>query len=199
MIRPQGRCCLRPSVPPRRFPERARVLPCRPHPKSRSTTVPDRQKSRCTIDFRRMFPYSIRVQMAAMLDLYSPFSRQWLPPTRPCRRHCSWVEQDHQLQVCAPGLHLCTRVAQSQPNPRRDAPARRGRGLQEGRAQVHAAPSRQAEGQDPRLLTGRCKEVALGIAVTGICLYNPDECRSPGHSSGSGCAGPAMWSDQAPG
>jgi hypothetical protein len=43
------------------------------------------------------------------------------------------------------------------------------------------------------------KEVALGIAVTGICLYNPDECRSPGHSSGSGCAGPAIWSDQAPG
>jgi hypothetical protein len=35
--------------------------------------------------------------------------------------------------------------------------------------------------------------------VTGICLYNPDECRSPGHSSGSGCAGPAIWSDQAPG
>jgi hypothetical protein len=43
------------------------------------------------------------------------------------------------------------------------------------------------------------KEAALGIAVTGICLYNPDECRSPGHSSGSGCAGPAIWSDQAPG
>lgn len=47
-------------------------------------------------------------------------------------------------------------------------------------------------------MTWAGKEVALGIAVTGICLYNPDECRSPGHSSGSGCAGPAIWSDQAP-
>jgi hypothetical protein len=61
------------------------------------------------------------------------------------------------------------------------------------------APGGQTEGQGQRLMTWAGKEVALGIAVTGICLYDPDECRSPGHSSGSGCAGPAIWSDQAPG
>ena len=65
--------------------------------------------------------------------------------------------------------------------------------------QVDAAPGRQTEGQGQRLMTWAGEEVALGIALTGICLHNPDECRSPGHSSGSGCAGPAIWSDQAPG
>src|ERR1022692_3987629 len=109
------------------------------------------------------------------------------------RRHWSWVEQDTEFQVCAPWVH-----SDDQPNPSRRNTAARGRGrLQQGRVEVHAAPGRQAENQGPRLLTWAVREVALWIA--GTCPYNPDECRSPGHSSGSGCAGPAIWSDQAPG
>ena len=89
--------------------------------------------------------------MADMLDLDSAFTRAWLPPMRPLFVGIG-LERNRvpSPRFVHPGCTATTsRIQVGEMLLHEGAEAYK----QEGRAQVHAAPSRQTEGQSKRLMT----------------------------------------------
>src|ERR1017187_5091912 len=140
-------------------------------------------------------------QMAAILDLYLWPSSSALV--------LSWSSVPSP-QVCATRLH-----SHDQPTDRiqvgeillREV----GRGLQEGRAQAHATPSRQTEGQSQRLMTWAGKTspfIGHGVApvlpdsrparATFAFTQNPRRTRAVAEVGRPGRPGRRVWNPACP-